>query len=193
MASDQNLELMLDFYLSTLFSLEKWLALPLAEKNNHTLSNCVGCYEKHKEQQHFFPLKPFYEPKPVVVLDQRALQRQGPENFTSNAVTELNRVYTNQASTAFLESLLKVKSTGLERKKTAKERRKERRDMQKEITKKVNEHFAQNAAITLLTKENPDISTTIKGWYSLSIRHHSQKGLSHMLPISIMYLGTQKN
>ena len=114
-----------DFYLST-FSLEKWLALPLAEKNNHTLSNCVGCYEKHKEQQHFFPLKPFYEPKPVVVLDQRALQRQGPENFTSNAVTEL-------------KSLLKVKSIGLERKKNAKERRKERRDMQKEITKKVNE------------------------------------------------------
>lgn len=70
-------------YLET-FSIEKWCELPVVERNEHTLSNCVRCFEKHGDCQHSFPLKPMFEHKPLVVLDQDALLKQGINKFTSN-------------------------------------------------------------------------------------------------------------
>lgn len=115
-----------DLYLST-FSLAQWSALPSTEKKGHTLSNCVRCYEMHEEQQRSFPLKPLYQPQPVLVVNQGALQRQGIKTFTGNVLKELNRVYEDEATTSFTDSLLKTKSLGLERKKTANEKRKTRK------------------------------------------------------------------
>ncbi len=59
-------------YLFT-FSLANWSALPSTEKKEHTLSNCTRCFEVHEQQQHFFPLKPFYQPESVVKVDEVAL------------------------------------------------------------------------------------------------------------------------
>lgn len=68
-------------YLST-FSLKKWLELPAVEKKRHTLSNCTRCFEMHEQQQRSFPLKPFFQPEPVVSVDQAAMQRQGIKQCT---------------------------------------------------------------------------------------------------------------
>ncbi|ORU94424.1 MAG: hypothetical protein A6F71_09280 [Cycloclasticus sp. symbiont of Poecilosclerida sp. M] len=57
-----------------------------------------------------------------------------------------------EASTSFADALLITKSLGLERKKTKMEKKKEKREVEKAITKKVNEHFAEKAAIPLLVE-----------------------------------------
>lgn len=138
-------------YLDVL-SLVKWSELPNLEKNRHTLSKCTRCFELYKEHQSFFPLKPTYQPEQVVMVNKDALQRQGIKKFTTNALSELNRACTNEAGTSFTDALLQTKSASLERKKTSNEKRKEKRNIQRDITKKVNEQFAQTAAITLLTE-----------------------------------------
>ena len=92
-------------YLST-FSLEKWSELPTVEKRRHTLSNCTRCFEMHEQQQHSFPLKPFFQPQPVVLVDQAAMQRQGIKHFTNNVLHELNRVYENETNTSFTDTIV---------------------------------------------------------------------------------------
>ena len=47
---------------------------------------------------------------------------------------------------------MRTKSSGLEKKKSKKDKRKERVRVQKELTKVVNEHFAESAAISMLTE-----------------------------------------
>ena len=47
---------------------------------------------------------------------------------------------------------MKTKSSGLEKKKCQKEKRKERVKVQRELTKTVNEHFTEKAAISMLTE-----------------------------------------
>jgi hypothetical protein len=135
-----------DAYLS-IFSSAKWSALPTREKRKHTLSKCSRCYEMHEEQQQFFPLKPSYQPEPVLTVNPVALQQQGLKTFTSNVVTELNRIYEEEESTSFTDALLKTKSLELERKKTFNEKRKEKRETQKKVIKQVNENFAEKATI----------------------------------------------
>lgn len=134
------------------FSLAKWLELSSLEKKQHTLSNCTRCYELHKEHQPFFPLKPIYEPKSILTINQDAFHQQGIKKFTTNVLSELNWVYASEANVSFTDALIKTKTAGLERKKTSKEKAREKRTMQKKITNKINEHFAENAAITLLTE-----------------------------------------
>ena len=99
----------------------------------------------------YFPLKPFFEPEQVVTVNKDALERQGVPKFTPKILSELDRVYTNEASISFTDALLKTNAK-VERKKTSNEKRKEKRAIQKEITDKVNAQFAQKAAITLLTE-----------------------------------------
>ena len=64
-----------------------------------------------------FPLKPLYTPKPAVVLDQDALQRQGVKKFTASVLTELNRVYEHEVGSAFTDTVMANNSSGLEKKK----------------------------------------------------------------------------
>lgn len=67
-------------------------------------------------------------------------------------------MYSNEASTSFTDAMLTT-GHGLE-KNSQSEKRKEKRRLQKEITSKVNTHFADKAAITLLTEGE---STIAKG------------------------------
>ena len=134
------------------FSSSKWSKLPIAEKAQHTLGNCKRCFELHPEHQAAFPLKPQYIDKPVVTLDYDALQRQGIKKFTSNVLSELNRVYTSKASTSFTDAVTTTKSSGLEKKKTPNEKRKAKICLEKQIVSKVNQHFADTAAIAMLTE-----------------------------------------
>jgi hypothetical protein len=77
----------------------------------------------------------------------------GVNKFTSGVFTELNRVYDQAgASTSFTDALVRTKSSGLEKKKSTKDKRKEKLEIQKEVIKSVNDHFAENAAISMLTE-----------------------------------------
>lgn len=67
-------------------------------------------------------------------------------------MTELNRIYVNEGSSSFTDTLATTKSSGLERKKTSYEKSKEKKVMQKRIVTSVNESFSKKAAITLLTE-----------------------------------------
>ena len=106
------------------FSLSKWSELSGIEKKQHTLSNCNRCYECHEELQRSYPLKPFYQPEPIVKLNVDSMQTQGVRKFTTKVLTELNRVYTNEGSTSFTDVLAKTKSFGLERKTEGESERK---------------------------------------------------------------------
>ena len=116
------------------------------ERRQHSLSNCVKCHELHKDSQKSFPLKPLYHHKPFVTINQDAMQKLGVKKFTAGLLTELNRVYDVEASTSFTDALVRTSTSGLE-KKCPKEKRKERVKVQKELTKAVNEHFAEKAAV----------------------------------------------
>lgn len=98
------------------------------------------------------PLKPIYHHNPVVTLNQEALQRQGIKKFTSNVVAELNRVYEVEASTSFTDVLVTTNSSGLQKKEDYKAKKREMVNAQKELTKSVNSHFAEKAAISMLTE-----------------------------------------
>ena len=60
-------------------------------------------------------------------------------------------MYEVEASTSFTDALVRTNTSGLE-KKCLKEKRKERVKVQKELTKAVNKHFAEKAAISMLTE-----------------------------------------
>ena len=110
-----------DSYLDT-FSSSKWYELSVEERKRHSLGNCARCFELHRETQESFPLKPFYHHKPVVTIDQEALQRLGVKKFTTGLLTELNQLYQAEASTSFTDALVQTKSSGLEKKKVKKKR-----------------------------------------------------------------------
>ena len=129
-------------YLNT-FSYSKWCELPITERRQHSLSNCVRCYELHRDSQQSFPLKPTYHNEAIVKVNQDAMQRLGVKKFTTSVLTELNRVYEVEASTSFSDALVTTDSCGLEKKKSQKDKRRERIKVQKELTKAVNNHFAE--------------------------------------------------
>lgn len=133
------------------FSFQKWSKLPVSEQVQHTLSKCTRCFEVHKVYQLAFPLKPHFHPDPVLVVNHEALQQQGLKLFTSNVVTELNRVY-NEASSSFRDALIQSKSLQLEHKKSSAEKRKQKRKIEKAVTEKISKFFAESATTTMLTE-----------------------------------------
>ena len=136
------------------FSAAKWSELPNAEKNMHTLSRCDKCTELHYSYQRAFPLKPVYEHTSLslVQLDREALHRQGVKKFTTKVLSEINNIYHEEVGTSFCEAVTLDKTSGLKKKKTAYEKKRENRAAQRKYTKQVNEIFAQNAAISLLSE-----------------------------------------
>lgn len=140
-----------DNYTDT-FSPTKWSQLSETEKDQHTLGSCKYCYELHEATQLSFPLKPAYRPTPVLTIDSLALKQQGVEQFTTQVLGELNKVYADEVKISFTDALLASKTTDLERKKTPIEKKKERRKIQNAIIKEVNGHFSENAAITMLSE-----------------------------------------
>ena len=111
------------------------------------------------------------------------MQRLGVKRFTNSVIAELNRVYEDEASTSFTDSLVRTKSSGLE-KKSKKDKRKERVRVQKELTKVVNEHFAESAAISMLTSVNPSENITASAWPIHLRSNHQQKRQKSILLIS---------
>ena len=111
-------------------------------------ANCARCAELHSNRQSSFPLKPQYIPRPLVVLDQNALQRQGVKKFTSSVLMELNKVYELEVGSSFTDAVAETKSSGLEKKRSKSEKIEE----VKEVMVAVNEQFAENAAISMLAE-----------------------------------------
>jgi hypothetical protein len=79
------------------------------------------------------------------------MQHEGTKKFTRKALSELNTIYEQEASTSFTNVLVEDRSIGLERKKSQYEK-KEKRKIQRKFVAKVNESFAEKATITLLTE-----------------------------------------
>ena len=140
-----------DKYLAE-FSPTKWLELERSERQKHTLARCNRCYDKYKHLQEIFPLKPTYIPPPVLTVNTTALQRQGVKPFTRNALSCLDNVYKQQVGTTFTEATVKIRASGLERRRTKHEKRKEKRQIQRQYTLAVNEKFAENATIAFLAE-----------------------------------------
>lgn len=182
-------------YLNT-FSHSKWCELPLAERRQHSLSECARCYELHKERQHSFPLKPDYHHKPLVTVDQDAMKRLGVKKFTTGVLTELNRVYEVEASTSFTDALVKNNSSGLEKKKDLKEKRREKLKLQKEFTETVNNHFTESAAISMLTecesKRKYHRKRMAQSFHSPQEQPPSKKSKSHSPDFSKVTWDTEK-
>ena len=74
------------------------------------------------------------------------------KQFTTNVLSELNTVHIEEMSKSFTDALVSTKSAGLEKKKSKGEKRKAKWEVQRSVMKKVNECFAEKAAITLLTE-----------------------------------------
>lgn len=138
-------------YLSTFF-IARWHELSVAERKEHSLSNCIRCFEKYYDCQHSFPLKPMFTHKPPVVVDQDALQRQGIKKFTCNVLTELNWAYELETSTSFSDAVAATRSSCLQKKLTPEEKRKETTQLKKKFTKSVNAQFAEKATISMLAE-----------------------------------------
>lgn len=112
-------------YLDT-FSRARWHKLPVVERKEHSLSNCIRCFEKHFDSQRSFPLKPMFTHKPLVTVDQDSLQRQGIKKFTGNVLTELNQTYELEAGTSFTDAIAATRSSNLQKKPTPEDKRKRR-------------------------------------------------------------------
>ena len=134
------------------FSAANWSGLPTEEKLMHTMSRCAKCFECCSDFQRSFPLKPFYEHKVLVQVDTQAIHRQGVRKFTSKVLAEINNIYEHEVGTTFENALAEDASIGLESKKTRYEKKKEKRETARQYTKKVNQIFAQNAAINHLAE-----------------------------------------
>ena len=130
-------------YLNT-FSHSKWHKLSVAERKQHTLANCARCFELHKDSQHSFPLKPFYHHKPIITVDQDALRRQNIKKVTTSVLTELNCVYEVETSTSFTDAVVRNKSSGLEKKKDAKDKKKDKVKVS-QISIDMTKHWARFA------------------------------------------------
>ena len=132
------------------------------DKNKqHSLYKCARCFELHQNSQLSFPLKPTYhhnEPiitvnqEPIITVNQDTVKKLGIKKFATSVLTELNWVCENEASTSFTDALVSINSSGLEKKKGKRDKRREKVKLQKEFTKKVNDLFAEKAAISMLTE-----------------------------------------
>ena len=92
------------------------------------------------------------QPNPIVQIDTDVMKKQGTKKFTSNVISELDSVFTQQTNITFREALVKDMSYGQERKKIQYEKKKEKRELERKFTKQVNKCFAEKAAITLLSE-----------------------------------------
>lgn len=130
-----------------------------------------------------------YQPEnPVITIDPDALQRQGLQKFTTNVLSELNRVYTSETNTTFTEALLNTKSAGLEKKKTKMQKKKEKREAEKMLTRRVNEQFAERAALTMLVEGESKRKYHRNGWLSPSA--HLENNLHKKRKLTLQSLMT---
>ena len=156
-------------YLDT-FSHSKWCELPDSEKEMHSISKCIRCFQLHKESQHSFPLNPTFNYTPVATPSvatpsvatsssqsfinkdaaRGAFQKVGANKFDDKLVAQFREFYEEDLGRSFTESMSKTKSSGLETKKTKKEKRKYKVKIQKECIKEINVQFADNAATSML-------------------------------------------
>ena len=93
----------------TKFSNAKWSELPNAEKNRHMLGNCAKCHESHYAYQRAFPLKPLYQPSPVVQIHGGALQQQGVKKSQQKSFQRLTMYTKKRLALAFVRQLYMTK------------------------------------------------------------------------------------
>ena len=135
----------------TTFSHSNWCKLPVVERKKHTMGKCKACFMLHKDSQLSFPLKPQFEFKPLLSVDEDAVAILGEKRFTSGILSELDVVFAAGLSKSFADCASKNKSSGLEKRKSQKEKRRDKIKAQKDFTKAVNAAFGKTAALSMLS------------------------------------------
>lgn len=143
-------------YTST-FSSEKWKALPDSEKDEHTLSNCKACLIRYDQLQTVFPGKPMYilpQPTPLIILpDEENLGKAKERKLGRKVLQELNSVWEDKFEHPITNVIPKLMpETNLTQKVSKSQRRIQNRKQKRQFVQEVNQHFAQNATMSVLAE-----------------------------------------
>ena len=131
------------------FSIQRWKELPLGTKKKHSVSYCKACYDTYPSLQNAFPGKPVYEPEKIVSLPGAKSERE----LASEVLAELNTTWENQFSHTFTEAITTVlPECKLVQKRGKTENKKHDRAQKRKIVSHINDHFAQNATMSLLAE-----------------------------------------
>ena len=134
------------------FSISKWNALSAADKSSHTLSNCTACFTQFYDQQKQFPLKPIFQPSPVLTFDQDMVQQMPEKQLVQATLDQLDQVFQEGYQHSFTEAAIKHGKRQLERKRSKNEKRKERRTLLKKCRDKMTTQLSESTPMMVLAE-----------------------------------------
>ena len=132
-----------------MFSMARWKDLPELAKVTHTMGYCTACYNAYPTLQAAFPEKPVYEHHKIVSLPAFSSERE----FARNVLAELNHTWENRFSRTFTEAIPKVvPECNFVQKKGKMEKKNEEQAQKRKLVSEINEHFSQNATMSVLAE-----------------------------------------
>lgn len=144
----------------TEFSVERWLSLSQSRKNEHTFSNCKGCYHSYPATCALFPVKslalknkekenPF---RVAAELNAKIGKGKNTKPGKNQAITvarelfkELNPVFNKWAGISLGEAMTKVPEANVEVKKTPAERKSLRRTLLRSVKEDVERKWQETS------------------------------------------------
>ena len=105
----------------SVFSPEKWCALPKTHKHRHTLSKCTECALTQREVQYSFP-GPKYTPGKTlaqsvsILVEKNHSAKMLERTTTKEILAELEPLYKSAYGCSFTESLTTCRAVDLQRK-----------------------------------------------------------------------------
>ena len=144
------------------FSIHKWKELATTEKKKHTVSFCSECSKEYPKQQRAFPGKPVFEHTPAVTLELPSTSQKEKHEVRS-VLRDLNSEWTRRHGHSFSSVIPKLApEENLTKKQTKVEKKKHDRIQKRTTVKKINEHFKEGLALTLLAEAESMQSYTRK-------------------------------
>ena len=136
------------------FCTNNWKRLPEQEMKKHTLANCKGCFQDNKCLQMKFPQAPYFNPVPLVTINNDKLKELGEGSSTRQALSDISQSFTEAFNTPFVNALVKHGKQGLKFKSSATERKQKLRKIYRKVRDKENDAKKKTAAIAVLTETN---------------------------------------
>lgn len=134
------------------FSIEKWIALSKAKKEQHTLSKCKGCYHNFPKLQSSFPVKSkhFYKSakeNPFFVAVNIPPPKSGVlQDMTKELYNSVNKGYERISGITFGEGQAKyVPEAGVQLKKSPTEIKSERRQIFRKVKSKIENEWKRTS------------------------------------------------
>lgn len=119
------------------FCTTNWKALPEQEMKKPKLSNCKGCFQSNRCLQMKFPQAPYFNPVPLVTINNEKLKELGEGSGTRQALADVNQSFTEAFNTPFVSALVKHEKQGLKFKPSPTERKKKLRKIYKNAKKMI--------------------------------------------------------